>query len=162
MAFAQTRLTESEQALEAPGLLSRFERPDSLETMTTPTFDRLSLATGRPGTEASENADVDPGTPWMADVSSLCCEVKPLYSELIRQREEHSMTPAELSDLSLRISALERVVERLATAATGSGGEALVERRLELDAVALNPETLGDLKHAANFERLLLRGVRVR
>lgn len=72
------------------------------------------------------------------------------------------MTPAELSDLSLRISALERVVERLAAAATGPGAEVLAERRRDLDAVALNPDTMGDIKHAIDFERVLLRGVRIR
>lgn len=71
------------------------------------------------------------------------------------------MTPAQLSDLSLRISALERVVERLAADSGGPGRAALAGRRTELDALFLNPDTMADIKHAISFERVLLRGVSV-
>ena len=70
------------------------------------------------------------------------------------------MTPAELSDLSLRLSALESVVERLAASATGAGAQALAQRRADLDALALNPDTMADIRHAVSFERLLLKGVK--
>tara|TARA_R110000782_G_scaffold125229_1_gene216793 strand:- start:1211 stop:1423 length:213 start_codon:yes stop_codon:yes gene_type:complete len=69
------------------------------------------------------------------------------------------MTPAELSDLSLRISALERVVERLAGSATGPTLALLGKRRREIDAIYLNPDTMADIKHSVSFERVLLRGV---
>ncbi len=72
------------------------------------------------------------------------------------------MTPAELADLSLRISALERVVERLATAASDQGAELLSERKRDLDALFLNVDTIADIKHAISFERVLLRGVPTR
>lgn len=69
------------------------------------------------------------------------------------------MTPAELSELSLRISALEHVVERLAAGSSGAERTLLDERRRELEKIALNPDTMADIKHAISFERVLLRGV---
>lgn len=72
------------------------------------------------------------------------------------------MTPGELADLSMRISALERVVERLAETASGPAAERLSERRQEIEAVFLDPNTMGDIKRAISFERVLLRGVQVR
>ena len=70
------------------------------------------------------------------------------------------MPREELSDLSLRLSAPQSVVERLAAGATGAGAQALAQRRADLDALALNPDTMADIRHAVSFERLLLKGVK--
>ncbi len=69
------------------------------------------------------------------------------------------MSPEEASDLSLRISALERVVERIASSAQGDLAVLLSDRRDELQALASNADALADIKHAISFERVLLRGV---
>lgn len=63
------------------------------------------------------------------------------------------MPPGELADLSLRLSALERVVERLAASASGAGAEARAQRKADLDALALHPDTMADIKLAVSFER---------
>ena len=72
---------------------------------------------------------------------------------------EMPMSPEEASDLSLRISALERVVERIASSARGDLAVLLSERRDELHALASDVETMADIKHAISFELVLLRGV---
>lgn len=54
------------------------------------------------------------------------------------------------------------LLTRMAETASGPAAERLSERRQEIEAVFLDPNTMGDIKRAISFERVLLRGVQVR